>query len=220
MCPRKGQYWMRYRRAYNNKDEPSIARMTRNGESFMGTPIPQWTTDAEQWARMNMGTHLEDMVLTMMKARGFKLMHTGKEQETIKVGDICGHPDGLIDETPEDWPEDWDGWLLEVKTTQYGGYANVVGNSKREAKGPQEYYKDQATIYASYWDCPGVVFAYMWRDKGCVTLVPWKPEPGRLNKLMKKAAMILNFGKLPDKDPVGDWECKGCPFFGRCGDDG
>ena len=226
MCPRKTQYLMLYRRAYWDHEQHTLRDKVRAGESVQGIPIPETLPSAADQAKMKRGNLLEPLVVDLLKARGFKLNWTGDAQQEVQAGNICGHPDGVISETPDDWPEDWDGWLLEVKTTAtytlFGSkyHGGVLGNKHHPAKGPQEYYKDQVTVYAQAWDCPGVVFAYMDVVKGGIYLVPYKPERGRLQALMRKAAMILNFGKLPPMKPVGEWECQSCPFRERCRSDG
>ena len=218
MCPRKAQYRLRWARAWHNLESSEYKRV-RAGEDIPGLLAPD-APSKETLGKFKMGEYLEPFIVELLEAGGFKLLHTGKHQLEAHAGRMFGHPDGLIDQSPGG---KWDGWVLEIKTTHPFSFAKVAKGMPRSGKapeGPQEYHKDQVTVYCVATESPGALFVYYDRGTGEPKLIPYVVEPGRFTKLSQKAAMILNMQEVPPMQPVAEWECKSCAFKRQCAKDG
>lgn len=180
------------------------------GEWGVEDPVPPTLDDIY---KMQAGTLLEDLVVSMLKASGYKLAFTGKDQQTVDTEwGTSGHPDGLILEDP-DHPE-CAGYLLEVKTTGVLKYVKEQGSP--------DYHLHQTADYVFGSDAPGTKFIYLDRGWGRRHFtISHRHELGGFRQENERRAHIIN--KAIDTGDVNsvectpaDWECKSCGFRNQC----
>jgi hypothetical protein len=197
------------------------------GASLIGRPCERqlwytfhWATAKKFDGRMlrlfKYGQDFEPRIVAELKAIGVDVHEVSPDGKQWRVSDLGGHFAGSLDGAAIGFPEAPKAWhVLEFKTTNAKGYADLVKNGVQKAK-PEHYA--QMTTYCGYTGIDRAFYIAENKDTSELYSERVEFDPAEFAKLKARAERIITAAEPPlriSNDP-SYFTCKWCDHHAVC----
>jgi hypothetical protein len=177
----------------------------------LGFSVNGKTIDSRAKMVFFQGDAAELAVIFLAQLAGCKITNTGKNQKTVKLLGLEGHPDGILE---------YEGvrYLLEVKSMSSFAFKRF------QKKNIDESYLFQVSAYMLAENLRLCVFVALNKDSGVLAEQIIPIDSSITEKLQSRIAVLESSGADnlparpygPDKNGFLPWQCLYCPFWKHC----
>jgi hypothetical protein len=197
------------------EDKPKTIRLSSIGRclrqqayNLLGFEQTGKQIDARAKMVFFMGDLTELAVVALAKAAGCQITACGKEQKTVEIDGVLGHPDGLIDNKT----------LLEIKSMSSYSF-DEFQQSKID-----EGYRYQCNAYMEALTLDETCIVGLNKDAGVLHEIIIHKDPDIVKDIRARITTLKAVSETtlperpyaPNEDGFYPWQCRYCGFYKTC----